>query len=468
MTVNHDLLASIWVWFGATFYVCCMITAWYLYGRSRPLDFSLVTDGFALFFAGLWGPAMLFYMFLQFPVGVQPAYSGLVDPNLIFFSLIILSAGILSVVVGFILAEAVFPKRIGALGSSLTSAPLLCFVIGFGYCVAFVALILAHPDGRFFLSSAREVLRATSYDDYTFLRRYAMRDSFLFSEILTRARFSLNAFMYTLACVGLIRLRGLPTACLALGPCIVFLVCSISKAPYVYYVLYPLLGYSLLRAPRARVDRFIVRRLALAGGLAVVMMVGLYLVQYGHSEESELNVVSALALTSYRVFGASADALRLYLAAYPDRFDFGMGAGFSFIAAMLGQPVRDYATEIVAMAGADLVGETTYPTIYLAGAYAEFAIPGVILYSLVIGAYLSVVQRLVARLQILEVRIACTATLLLNLSFLLTLPAPASFLSYGIGSIPLIALALDWLARVLTGRSSDVSPAPRLYAYDRS
>ena len=468
MSFNSDLFQNVWVWCGISLYLVSMLTCWLLYWCNRPARFSLVTDAFCLFFLGLWGPMMLVYMFFQAPPEAQPAYELIAHASIVFHALMVLSVGLLAVIVGFILAETTWGVRHGPSIYSTSSAPFMCFLVGFGYCVAFAALVLALPDGRFFLSSAGALLRPTSYEDYNFLRRYAMLDSFLFSEVLARARFSANAFMYTLVCVGLIRLRRLPVAIIIIGPLTILLICSISKAPYVYYVLYPLLAYTLLRAPRLHLDGFIIRRLCIAAALGTLLMTGLYLVQYGRSDDSQFNLNSALALAFYRLFGANADALRLYVVAYPGRFDFGLGDGLSFVAALRGHPARDFAGEIVAMAGADLVGNTTYPTIFFGSAYAEFAFPGVFLYGLIIGAYLSVVQRLVAILQVLEVRIACTATLILNLSFLLTLPAPASLLSYGVGSIPLIALVLDRLIRVVVGGRGSVQPPSRHIAYGRS
>ena len=448
MSINTDLLASAWVWWGLLAYSLCSIAAWMIYARCRPASFSLVTDVFCLFFLTLWGPAMIVCCFLRFPAGMQPAYSGLGDPRIVFWTLVILSVGILSVAVGFALTEAIRSTRSGAAPSTSRAAPRTCFLVGAIYCAAFAALILALPDGRYFLTSAQEVLHGTSYDDYAFLRRHAMSDSFLFSDIAARMRFSSNAFMFTLACVGMIRWGGLPLTFVTMMPFVVFLVCSISKAPYVYYAIYPLVGYVIMQSLRVRIDWFIIRRLATFGIIAFSLLVGLYLVQYGRSDSGDITVVTAATTALYRVFGAGVDALQMYLSAYPDRFDFGLGVGFGFIAAGLGQPMRDYAHEIVALAGADLVGDTTYPTIFFGGAYAELGVVGVILYSFVVGAYLSIAQRLVVRLKVLEIRTACLTTLCMNLSFLLILPAPTSLVSYGVGSIPLMAFLLDCAVRM--------------------
>src|SRR4051812_30733786 len=105
MSVDTDLMASTWAWLGIFLYVLCLAAAWVIYVRSRPLMFSLISDAFCLFFFALWGPVMFIFAFLSFPAGAQPAYGGLADPYIVFWSFGLLSIGIFSVAVGFGSAE---------------------------------------------------------------------------------------------------------------------------------------------------------------------------------------------------------------------------------------------------------------------------------------------------------------------------------------------------------------------------
>src|SRR5687768_16318231 len=116
----------------------------------------------------------------------------------------------------------------------------------------------------------------------------------------------------------------------------------------------------------------------------LLMLTGIYYLQYGAMLSGAWSLPDALSLSYFRVFVATYDGLLKYLTLYPDG-DVGI-AGFSLMASLLGIEERNLDLEVAFHFLGSVRGRyTSFPTSFIGNAYASFVYVGVVVYSLAVA-----------------------------------------------------------------------------------
>lgn len=119
--------------------------------------------------------------------------------------------------------------------------------------------------------------------------------------------------------------------------------------------------------------------------IAAVLLASLYTRQYG------FDLRSGLLATGYRLFIENPRAVELYLDYYPLHHPHLYGGTSVILGTLLGNPGHSPAVYLPQIAlGRSL---TTWPTTYMANAWVDFGLLGVVVYSLFVGAVLAMLDR---------------------------------------------------------------------------
>jgi hypothetical protein len=220
--------------------------------------------------------------------------------------------------------------------------------------------------------------------------------------------------------------------------------------PYIFYFIYSTLIYLMNRRGSSALPTRDISGIAVVGLAAFVLMVVLYQIQYTGNEQNTTANTDYSELAFHRLFGANFDMLTHYMNIYAETLPWGYGASFRPVASLLGVPLRDYSIEVVGVLNPNYIGLTTYPTVFVGAAWADFAWPGVVVYSLLVGFYVRSIDLMIKSIRIQPMRFAVAAVCMVNIIFLLTAPVPVSLLTYGLLTLPLLALLCQI---ILTGGS---------------
>lgn len=323
----------------------------------------------------------------------------------------------------------------------------MLFAITLGLCVLSALLLVAMPEYGEFRGDIIQFLSGQMpEEEYQFSRRFAFNDNILISQIISRLRYSIFAFLFTIsACLLLAKSKNYALAAVILVVVFILLPSSISKLPFVFFALYAAIVFLILRTSGSwlRANR-VVPTVALSAALLLVALTLLYMIQYPSIFVGVEGFVVAGNLSLYRIFGAVYDSVLQYFTVYPHVNDFAYLTDSSVMALLMDKPPRDISMEVPAyFLGESQWGVTTTPTIFIAGAYASLGYFGVALYSLIVAGYVTWVDGVIVNLRQTYLRVAVYATMMLNVVFFSMVAAPTVFLTYGCGIIPVIALILD-------------------------
>ncbi len=331
-------------------------------------------------------------------------------------------------------------------------------------CVLSVALMALLPSYRNFRVEILQFLMGSLYEgDYQYARRFAYNDNFLISQLVSRLRYSGFAFVFAVSAAYLFKTtknRALAFGILAVA--YFLLPSSLSKLPVVVFLAYAVLAFSLVGGGgKILLAKRMIPSLAITMIVVVLLLTGLYKIQYPNVFSGLEGWLTALDVAIYRFFGATYDALLQYFTVYPKVYDFTHGTESWILASLSGKPVREVIMEVPTyFLGSETWGVTTTPTIFIGGAYASLGYFGVIVSSVIVAVFAVWVDMMVPKLRNGYIRAAVYATLMLNLVFFAMTAAQTVFLTYGCGIIPVLGLFCDgWLAK-RKKRQAGVRPGP--------
>ena len=289
--------------------------------------------------------------------------------------------------------------------------------------------------------------------EYQYSRRFAYNDNILIAEILGRMRYSVFAFLFAMTSTYLIAtMKNYFVAAGIAGVAFFLLSSSVSKLPFIYFLLYATLIFVLIKTNASLLRaKFLVPFVAV-GSVSILLMISiLYMVQYPTIYRGFEGWLGALELGVFRVFGAVYDGMLQYFTVYPAAYEFAYFTDSSVLAFIMDKPARDITMEVpVYFGGEGQYGITTTPTMFVGGAYASLGYLGVAFYSLIVALFAVWIDHVVVNLKQAFLRVAVYATMMLNIVFFAMVAAPTVLLTYGCIVIPVIALLLDGKLMLLT------------------
>lgn len=282
--------------------------------------------------------------------------------------------------------------------------------------------------------------------DYQFSRRFAYNDNILISDVLGRLRYSVFAFLFAMTSAYLIAtMRNYIAAAGIAALTFFFLSSSVSKLPFIYFLLYAALIFILMNTNSSVLRaKFLVPFAAISATVILLLISFMYMFQYPNIYRGLEGWLGALELGVFRVFGAVYDGMLQYFTVYPAAYEFAYFTDSSVLAFIMDKPPRDITMEVpVYFGGESQYGVTTTPTMFVGGAYASLGYPGVVLYTLIVALFAVWIDHVIIKLRQAYLRVAVYATMMLNIVFFAMVAAPTVLLTYGCIVIPVLALLLD-------------------------
>lgn len=288
-----------------------------------------------------------------------------------------------------------------------------------------------------------------TFGEYEYLRRHAHQESFAVNSILGRIRFSMVPIIYgMMVWSGLV--NGFKLTRVALSVLVFFLLgASLSKLPLVYYGGYAWLIYVVSRRSflglKFKVRSFVF--IAPACYLALLsVLAALLCFQYPAIFFVPGGYIEAMQLANYRVSLVLYEILIRYVKIYPHIEGFVGFESSKLLAGLLGESFRNIDKEVAYYTfGAGR--ETTSPTIFIAGAYAQFGLGGVVTYTLLVATMITSSEYAIAKMRSSALVVVFYAVLMLNVTFFAQLQALTVLLTYGVGVL-LIFAVLNRLIRI--------------------
>jgi hypothetical protein len=340
------------------------------------------------------------------------------------------------------------PAALHPLPRPATAGTLLVFSCI--YISLYTILLFGSADTRSYLIDIFRFFVAPDAAAYQRIRRVDYAESFLIDGIIGRLRYSVNALMFVLMLICLIQL--LWHKMFAIMICLVpgfLLICSISKLPYIYFMIYALISvvafnHEMLADMSRQLRVFL-------GGIFVfvVGLLALYSFQYEGLENQSFGRYDLIQLAIYRVFVANYDGLLAYIYAYPGILPFTGFPSLTGISQFFGFDPVDHSIEIVKAISPQSFGLTSYPTIFIGAAYADLGWLGIAILSVFVGFYVSWLGGSVERLRCGNLRNAAAVVLTLNTQFFLAVPATTTLFTYGMVTVLIAAKLLDILLQLL-------------------
>ncbi|MFN3930140.1 MAG: O-antigen polymerase [Brevundimonas sp.] len=439
------------------------VTAW---RRHRPRAWIFPSDALfisCLIFVGL---APLINLRATNAYSVNYAYDDVVIARTLFA--IALMFGIFGVV--WMLRRGIHVRSLmeGAVDSQ--NLPQLIFFGTVAACVLSAVLMIVDPDyGQFRADVLSFMTGRLNGTDYQFSRRFAFNENVLISQIISRLRYSVFAFLYAVSAAYLFsKIKNVIIPMAILTVIFFLLSSSVSKLPFVYFFMYAALIFIVLRTKSTllRAERLL-PAVILGGVVTLIFLSGLYMVQYPDQFRGFTGTLDAFNLALYRLFGATYDGMLQYFTVYPYGMNFAYFMDSSIVAFIFDRPARDIITEVpVYFTGEEYYGFTTTPTIFIGGAYASAGYFGVAFYSVLVALFAVWVDEVIVRLRQAHLRVAVYATMMLNIVFFSMIAAPTVFLTYGAALIPLAALALDGQLLRPRAKTSELEERPVAPASD--
>ncbi|SHO66858.1 hypothetical protein SAMN02745172_03518 [Pseudoxanthobacter soli DSM 19599] len=319
-------------------------------------------------------------------------------------------------------------------------------VIAYSVIGATSVLLLVDPVSLAYkMSILKFISGGMSGSDYQLIRRGGYYTSAILS-IQAYFRFSIIAFFFVLCATRIMLRFNIVIAAAILFLLYILCAASISKQPFFIFLAYVLIANRLSLSDgtmfSARRVIFILVAVLL---IVTVLLTALYCAQYPEVYSLTFDgIYGALNLAIYRVYMAIYHTVLMYFEVYPNILPFSYFSDSSVVSALFGLQARDLALEVPTIfLGTDAAALTSFPTIFMASAYASIGFAGVALFSVAVALWVYVIDIIFTRIRHPQLRVAYYATMSVNMMFFTTQSALTAILTYGCGLIPILALLLD-------------------------
>ena len=278
--------------------------------------------------------------------------------------------------------------------------------------------------------------------EYQEARRILFADDPVIEGVMGRLRYGVLPVLFVGLTILAVRRLGIVTGFAIAAFFFVLGPASMSKAPMFVYLLYFAIAVIWVKdmAWPLRARNVLVV-LAFVIPATLVLLSGVYYLQYGGRYSGAGSLLDALSLSYFRVFVATYDGLLRYITVFPNG---GVGvSGIPAVAALFGEPQRNLDLEIayffIGMRGQ----YTSFPTIFIGNAYASFGYVGVAVYSFIVAWALWLIDKAIVSVRNRDLRIVLFSCATVNALFFSLLAAPTALLTYGNAILPLLVLAVD-------------------------
>lgn len=367
----------------------------------------------------------------------------------------------LGISLGFVVSNNVFLRAFGRSNVArfkAASSPFdancsqLLSLITVGSSLCLIVLYLSDDQLRQHLTDVRDYFLSNNVFSYNELRREVERGGFVLEVLHNRLQYSLVALFFVLNLILALRTKKKSRKTFYLMLAIaLFIVCatSLNKRPYVYYFAIAVVTYLSWQMCRGISIRKILLQGLIGCGLAVTIITALYSLQY---RDADRGLVENLNTLYFRVFLAYPAGYKLYTELYPSPIPFTYGRSVGLLQPILGSVKQPYK------AVPEHYGEylTTFPSGFISYAYSDFGMPGVVVFSVLVGALLRWLNFFVLSRRYLEVKVASLVLLGLSTNYLCNKSFFSSLLSGGLLLTPLAILVIA-MACVSLNRSDQQS-----------
>jgi hypothetical protein len=281
---------------------------------------------------------------------------------------------------------------------------------------------------------------------YRFIRVYWFSDSFVVNSLLERARYTVFPILYVLSISYLVA-RGRILASVFCAALFFFLLpASLSKLPLVIYAGY-LLTLCLTRYPKLLTTGWLVVMGCLASVLLIAGLSLLYHFQYAGSVAA--GKVFPVDLAFQRLWGEPYSIVVRYYETYPKILPFTGWDGISLFARLAGHDARMPDIEVPNV----ILGPDTgsNPAVFFLAGYAAFEQAGLTVCAFAGFVGLWLIDIIGRKLRFGVMRAAYVAIMGVNTLFLNQIALHTALLTYGLGLIPLVLLAVDLALRYTEG-----------------
>lgn len=429
------------------------IAIWFATRSTKTL---MPTDLLSAAILLLFGPIVLFN-----PLAINSLYLLPFDYNHASRALYILSTMYVFLGLGFLVAFEVFPRpRFKSIPNLLstglrTQGYSKILTIAIVCAVAIVAIGLTNPSLKF------DVIRFLSgtldSGEYKYLRRVVHNTKDLNFELLSRLRYSLMPAVMILLLFLFLEKKKYFWAFASFGFIFLFGPSMLSKQVYAFYFIYLSLTIIVVFEKHNWLN---LKNLLIFVPIGFVVILSiltvLYILQYPQLFPPE-KWGDAIYFSFYRIGMLPYEGLLKYATIYPEERPFA-GFGFSRITAgILDIPVRDTTLEVGRYySGTD--SQTSVTTLFVAASYSAFGLYGVAAFSFLIAIYLRGIEAIIMKIQRWFVRIPFYICYSVNVLFLLQIAPLTAMLSYGIATIPIFYLLINWVSS--EKKSQTLKPFP--------
>lgn len=287
---------------------------------------------------------------------------------------------------------------------------------------------------------------------YRFMRMYWFYDSFVVNSVLERARYTLFSILYIFSIAYLVVRGQILMSLLCAAVFFFFLPASLSKLPAVIYVGY-FMAFYLTKYPKLLSVGWLLIISCIVSALLVEGLSLLYIAQYSGSVAA--GKVSPIDLAFQRLWGEPYSIVVRYYEAYPKLLSFTGWDGINLVARLIGHDTRMPDIEVpVTILGPD---SGTNPAVFFLAGYAAFGQLGLTLFAAIGFAGLWLIDMIGRQLRFSVIRSAYFAIMGVNILFLNQIALQTALLTYGLGLIPLVLLAVDVVLRFV-GRWTVAQP----------
>lgn len=319
------------------------------------------------------------------------------------------------------------------------------------FCMAAIFLIsgalLVYPPYLQFKTQVWAFLIGNiNADDYQVARRITYAEDNFIISVVGRLRYTVFPVLFVGAILhartgrGLLSTSALAIVAFAVGPA------SFAKAVLVIFLAYFVIAITLQSGIRKPFTTIVAVPMIVVSLLFVQIILTLvYFLQYTDSLFGLEGFIQASDIAYFRIFGANYNGLLLYLEAFPSG---GVGFGALSFSSLWGAPQRSLDQEVaIYHLGASQGMLTSFPTVFIANAYASFGYIGVFVYSAVVAFILYWVDLTFSALKTNVVRTIYYAIMLINVYFFAQLSAPTTLITYGVIVIP---IALKFVDKIIS------------------
>lgn len=273
---------------------------------------------------------------------------------------------------------------------------------------------------------------------YRFMRIYFFHDSFIVNSVLERARYTIFPILYIFSIAYLVVRKQIFMSLLCAAIFFFLLPASLSKLPVVIYAGYFMVFY-LTKYPKLLSAGWLLIIACIVSVLLVEGLSLLYIAQYADAVAS--GGISPVHLAFQRIWGEPYSIVVRYYAAYPKLMPFTGWDGINIIARLIGHDVRMPDLEVPErILGPD---SGSNPAVFFLAGYAAFGQLGLTIFAFIGFAGLWLIDLIGRQLRFSVIRSAYLAIMGVNILFLNQIALQTALLTYGLGLIPLVLLAVD-------------------------